>query len=130
METFRVAYPFALEEYSGPKDGEFYDGKTWRPGIRFEVRDSGYLYDPDQVAIADGMGQMVLEVVSRHKPGKFRSARSSFAASWIRTAAPSAKARLRVTTTPAFKRMAAGYRHEFEMAAQPTTSAKGPDHGR
>ena len=38
METFRVAYPFALEEYSGPKDGEFYDGKTWRPGIRFEVR--------------------------------------------------------------------------------------------
>ncbi|KDC09721.1 hypothetical protein AZ19_3626 [Bordetella bronchiseptica E012] len=130
METFRVAYPFALEEYSGPKDGEFYDGKTWRPGIRFEVRDSGYLYDPDQVAIADGMGQMVLEVVSRHKPGKFPE-RTFFLRSFVDPNGRAfGKARLRVTTTPAFKRMAAGYRHEFEMAAQPTTSAKGPDHGR
>ncbi|AZW24455.1 hypothetical protein CS345_17375 [Bordetella bronchiseptica] len=119
-----------MEEYSGPKDGEFYDGKTWRPGIRFEVRDSGYLYDPDQVAIADGMGQMVLEVVSRHKPGKFPE-RTFFLRSFVDPNGRAfGKARLRVTTTPAFKRMAAGYRHEFEMAAQPTTSAKGPDHGR
>ncbi len=116
METFRVAYPFALEEYSGPKDGEFYDGKTWRPGVRFEVRDSGYLYDPDQVAIADGMGQMVLEVVSRHKPGKFPE-RTFFLRSFVDPNGRSfGKAKLRVTTTQAFKRMASGYRHEFESA--------------
>lgn len=124
METLRVAYPFALEEYSGPKDGEFYDGKTWRPGVRFELRSSGYLGDPDEVAIADGMGEMVLEVVSRHKPGKFPE-RTFFLRSFV---APDGrafgKAKLRVTTTPAFNRMAAGYRHEFEHAAQPTTSAK------
>lgn len=124
METFRVAYPFALEEYSGPKDGEFYDGKTWRPGVRFVVRDSGYLYDPDQLAIADGMGQMVLEVVSRHKPGKFPE-RTFFLRSFVDPNGRAfGKAKLRVTTTPAFKRMAAGYRHEFEMAVQPTTKER------
>lgn len=124
METFRVAYPFALEEYSGPKDGEFFDGTTWRPGVRFEVRDSGYLYDPDQVAIADGMGQMVLEVVSRHKPGKFPE-RTFFLRSFVDPDGRTfGKAKLRVTTTSAFKRMAAGYRHGFEIAAQPTTKER------
>ena len=105
-------------------------GRPGAPASASRLGDSGYLYDPDQVAIADGMGQMVLEVVSRHKPGKFPE-RTFFLRSFVDPNGRAfGKARLRVTTTPAFKRMAAGYRHEFEMAAQPTTSAKGPDHGR
>lgn len=123
METFRVPYPFVLEEYSGPKDGDFYDGKTWRPGVRFETRDSGYQYGPDTVAVADGMGEMVLEVVSRHHPGKYPE-RTFYLRSFVDpTGRAFGKAKVRVTTSAAFKRLARGYRHEFEMAHPTPTGA-------
>ena len=37
MNTHKVKFPFILQEYSGPMDGEFVDGvKTWKPGTRCE----------------------------------------------------------------------------------------------
>lgn len=110
----RVPFPFVQEEYSGPKDGEFFDGKSWRPGVRHElVSNTG-----DTETLADGMGEMVLEVVSTHRPGRYPE-RTFFLRSFVDpTGRAFGKAKLRVTTTAAFKNLTKGYRHEFEMAAQ------------
>jgi hypothetical protein len=115
-KLLEVPFPFVREEYSGPKDGEFFEGESWRPGVRFETRDSGYMYDPDSVAVADSLGKMVLEVVSTHKPGRFPE-RTFYLRSFIDPDGRAfGKPKLRVTTSAAFRNLARGYRHEFEMS--------------
>ncbi len=65
-DVLRIKFPFLREWY------DFYDedgpckGKTWNPGVRRELVDPG-----DAVTIADGEGEMVLEVVGVFKPGRF-----------------------------------------------------------
>lgn len=103
---FNVPYPMIRAEF------EDFDGatkKTWRPGVR---------YDGDEYleASADGLGKMVLTVVSVHKPGRFPT-RVFYTRQWITPEGkPFGKGSLKIATTDKFRRIAARYQHYFEIA--------------
>lgn len=104
-DKYSVTYPFILDDgWDEPP------AKTWRPGVRFEN------VSPEDVgAFADGEGQMTLTVVSLHKPGRFPS-RVFYTRAWR---APNGKefgkSRLLIATAQKFKRIAAGYGHEYRL---------------
>lgn len=107
-------YPFVKESFVKQEwDGDSptaceIDG--WRPGCNIEKGDQ---YGGSSF-YADEVGQMILTVVSLHKPGRY-PARVFFTRQWRD---PDGKVfgakKLRVTTEQAFKSMSKGYRHEFE----------------
>lgn len=104
-ETHSVRYPFAREEVElcdGPATG-------WRPGCR-----SVQNYD-DFDFIADGHGEMLLTVVSTHKPGKFPE-RVFYTRQWKDPdGRVFGKGALRNTTAGNFRKLLRGYRHEYEQ---------------
>jgi hypothetical protein len=113
-KTYEVAYPFVLEEVDLPPDdpeGGMRSVKSWRPGVGFIHSDPNC----DADSYADAFGQMLLTVVDVHKPGKY-PARVFYTRKWRDPKGREfGKAGLRITTTPAFKRLLAGYRHEIDL---------------
>lgn len=107
----RVAYPMVLEPVELLGDDGPYQTKSWRPGVRY-VNQSPY---GDSAASADGVGWMILRVVSIHKPGKYPE-RVFYTRTWTDPTGQSfGKTKLRVTTTQAFRAMAKGFRYEYEV---------------
>lgn len=94
-------------------EGCGYQTEGWRPGC--EADTDGY----STVYAADGIGKMVLEVISAHRPGKYQE-RVFYLRRWID---PDGKefgaAKLRITTAAAFTKLMRGYRHDFELAGDP-----------
>lgn len=83
---------------------------TWKPGVRFE-----YVQPDGTESFADALGRVVLTVVSVHKPGRFPT-RVFFTRTWIDPEGKAfGKTKCRMTTVPAFKRLAHGYMHQFRL---------------
>lgn len=110
-DKFEVRYPFVRETVTLFDCDEGREETGWRPGCDREGIEDGFGgYD----YAADAHGQMLLEVVSTHKPGKFIE-RVFYIRQWRD---PDGKVfgknKLRVTTVAAFGRLLKGYRHEYE----------------
>lgn len=64
-QSFTVRYPFVRSTYQYFDEDGPSESPTWKPGTR------NVQYGEDCEAVADGMGEMTLTVVSTHKPGKY-----------------------------------------------------------
>ena len=113
--VYRVPYPFVLEDFTAYDEDGLSTTKSWRPGVRFAA-----VGPEESEAVADGIGQQVLTVVSVHKPGRFPT-RVFYTQEWI---SPNGnrfgKTKCRVTTMQAFGLRARGYRFEWALADQVT----------
>lgn len=110
-EVHRIAYPMVVEPVQLLGDDGPYETKSWRPGVRYE------LYSPygGSTACADGVGQMVLQVVSTHKPGRYPE-RVFYIRQWVDPLGKTfGKKKLRITTSQAFMSMLKGFRYEYEV---------------
>ena len=108
-----VPHPFVREKVSLFDEDGPHEALSWRPGIRWEMtsQDGGD-------AFADAVGEQLLTVVSRHKPGKFPE-RIFYTRRWRDPDGKVfGKTKCRVTTVGAFKSLVRGYRHEFLMTAK------------
>lgn len=110
-DEFRVKYPFVSCVYSGYDErGEFQED-SWRPGCK-----SVLMPDCDTAWFANAEGQMVITVVGVFKPGKFPE-RVFYTRKWID---PDGKefgnGKLRIATTPTFKKRIMGYYHQYEIS--------------
>lgn len=121
-QVFTSPYPFVRTTYQHVEsDGEggwdVDERQTWKPGVRVEDADGMGNVD----TIADGKGEVILTVVSVHRPGKFQT-RVFFTRSWRNPdGVLFGKNKLRVTTLAAFTGYTKGYRHWGdldEMAGQ------------
>jgi len=109
-QVFEVDYPFYLGEYTRYYAGEVEMGETWVPGCKSEI-----IYPDDCGFVAEGMGKMLLTLVDIHKPGRFPE-RVFYTRKWIDPDGDTfGSSRLHITTTPTFKRRAAGYYHEYRI---------------
>lgn len=111
--VFRVPYPFIRDTFTERDETGFYEVKTWRPGARPEDD------EPDGVEfVADGMGEIILTVVSTHKPGRYPT-RVFFTRKWINPDGKEfGKNGCRMTTAGKFRRLVRGYAHAFVMARE------------
>lgn len=105
-------YPFVRTSWDRFDEDGPYQVEGWRPGCEADTDEFGTAY------IADGVGKMVLEVISAHLPGKYQE-RVFYLRRWID---PDGKefgaAKLRVTTAASFTKLMRGYRHDFEFAGE------------
>lgn len=110
---YRVKFPFVTEVYNGLDEDAPHQDETWRPGVRFEA-----CSPEDFEAIAEAEGEMILTVIDIHKPGRYPE-RVFYTRKWID---PDGKEfgdeKLRITTTPTFRKRAAGYYHDYRMEGQ------------
>lgn len=114
-QVVKVDYPFSRTEYTPPpgEDGNFNTILSWRPGIWYLP--NGH---DDADVLADGMGKMILSVVSIHKPGKW-PARVFYVREWkTPDGKVFGKQRCKVMAQSAFKGLLRGYRHDFKMATE------------
>ena len=116
-QTFEVRYPFVKEVIQVPHFNP--DGipsehtESWRPGVLME--DTKPYGQPEAYAHAEG--EMILEVVSTHKPGRFRE-RVFFIRQWRDPDGKTfGQTRLRMTTVGAFRNMTRGYRYRYDIEA-------------
>ena len=101
-DKFEVRYPFVRVT---PFVGEPFDAGAWRPGCEEQ---------PEEEWFADAHGQMLLEVISTHKPGKFLD-RVFYTRHWRDPDGKEfGKNNLRVATASSFGRLLKGYRHDYE----------------
>jgi len=110
---YRGPYPFLLQkmqrwDQTKGQFGEMVDYVGWRPGCRFETVSGEYT--EEQVADCDGEGEIMLSVVSIHRPSKKYPERVFFTRQWR---APDGlifgKTKLRVLTKAAFVRRCKGW---------------------
>jgi hypothetical protein len=117
---FRAPYPFVRTTYTEQDEDGFAEVKSWKPGTRFVER---FVY-PDHVesdCFADGVGEIILTVVSVHKPGRFPT-RVFFTRKWQRPDGREfGKPKCHCVTSDKFKRLAKGYRFDFEIQDQGAT---------
>lgn len=119
-DTRFVAYPFVKFERLVCDEDGMRDVMTWRPGIQYEWVDA-----ENTEAVAHGMGLMVLDVVSRHKPGRYPE-RVFYTRKWIDPDGKDfGKPGCKIATAEKFNRISRGYavgyridpdalvRHEF-----------------
>lgn len=111
-DLIQVAYPFARCKV-GIHDGEggTIQIESWAPGTR-----GVFVYPDDSEDVADGMGWMNLQEVSRHKPGKYPER-----VFYVRTFTDPdgrtfGKTKLRMTTVQNFKRLSTRFGYRFRMA--------------
>lgn len=117
-DVFRVKYPFLRCKVdvadSDPEGQGFATIQSWKPGVEFHTDN----YGNEGPTTCDGEGEMVLTVVDVLKPGKYPT-RVFFTRRWVRPDGKEfGKGGLHISTVPAFKRRAAGYMHEYELAEQ------------
>lgn len=106
--VFAVPYPFVRDLYDEGGDPPV---PTWRPGVRYE------LLPPDggEEAVADGVGEMHLRVVSTHKPGRYPE-RVFYVRQWQDPDGHVFGASvLRIATINKFRRLAAGYAFSYRL---------------
>jgi len=108
--VFEVPYPFVRVSVR-VRDGEGGSEKidSWTPGVTpFD--------DGDEYRLrADGMGQMILRVVSVHKPGKYPE-RVFFTREWVTPEGKRfGKTGLKMLTKAMFVSRTYGYRYVFEI---------------
>lgn len=106
-----VPFPFVRDTYIGP-EGEVVG---WRPGTRVEYGGDGDPSYNDEEWQADGMGHMLITEYQTVKvPGYVE--RTFYSRAWRDPDGREfGKKKLRITATPAFKRMLKGYRHSFQL---------------
>jgi hypothetical protein len=110
-DVFRASYPFIRDEYEEMDQDGIHKIKTWIPGVRHE-----WCGPEDTEAVADAMGEIVLTVVSVHKPGHYPT-RVFFTRRWADPKGREfGKTKCRCTTLQAFRRYVRGYEHEYRMA--------------
>ncbi len=115
---FAVPYPFVRDVFeSWDADGPVRT-VTWKPGVR------NVLVPPDDCeAVADGVGAQILTVVSVHKPGRY-PARVFYERQWSSPAETMfGKRKCLIKTQQAFRRVIAGYWHEYRLASPEETAA-------
>lgn len=106
--VFTVPFPYVRNEYDRR---DRVDDWPWKPGIRTEMLPPEGADDP----VADAMGQMVLTVVSTHKPGKYQE-RVFYTRKWIDPDGTTfGKGLLKVTTTGCFRKLTSGYSLPFRL---------------
>lgn len=107
-EIFEVIYPFCKTKFKKwDEDGE-YIIDSWKPGCNAEQYDEG-----GAEWYADGVGAMIIEVISTHKPGKYPE-RVFYLRRWRDPEGVEfGKPCLRITTTANLKRLAKGFRYRF-----------------
>jgi len=106
-EQYRCPYPFIWDTYSYYNEDGLCDIDTIRPGVRYTGVD---------VVEADAMGEMVLDVISVHKPGKYPE-RVFYIRQWIGPDGKQfGKKCLRITTISNFKILMKGYKYRVEKA--------------
>ena len=111
-ETYTVKYPFSRAEVSLPDgEGGFYTMKSWSPGCRDEW------VPPDDVElVADGHGEMLLNVVARFKPGKYPE-RIFYTRQWKDPDGKVfGKTKLHIAAIYKFRRLAAGYYFDYRVS--------------
>jgi hypothetical protein len=118
--VFRAPYPFVRTTYTEQDEDGYAEVKSWKPGTRFVER---FIY-PDHIesdCLADGVGEIILTVVSIHKPGRFPT-RVFFTRKWQRPDGREfGKPKCHCVTSDKFKRLAKGYRFDFEIRDQGAT---------
>lgn len=113
---FRAGFPFVRETYTEYDEDGPCDRLSWKPGTR--VENSG---PEDTKLVADGVGSIVLTVVSLHQPSPRYPTRVFFVRQWVSPDGRKfGKTRCRMTTVQAFKRLANGYRFPFEIETLPS----------
>lgn len=118
-KVIEVSYPFSKETLSLLDGDGFADFETWRPGCI--VNNYG---DGDTEYCAEGMGKMVLTVVSTHKPGKYPE-RVFYTRQWIDPDGKTfGKGKLHNRSKAQFSKLCKGYRHSFYLNDEWTPGAK------
>lgn len=109
-KIYTIEYPFCRDKANVWDEEGYGEIDTWRPGIRHVEDDEGLWPE------ADAMGEMILSVVSIHRPGKFPT-RIFYTRKW-RTPDGKifGKKKLLITTQQAFSRLLNGYRHKYDLA--------------
>jgi len=108
-QKIKVKFPFYMGTHDGyDACGEFYSDDVWIPGCKERP-----LPPDDSELVADDVGVMVLTIVDIHKPGRYPE-RIFYTRKWVD---PDGKefgsGKLNITTTPTFKRRAAGYYYPY-----------------
>jgi hypothetical protein len=112
MAQIDVLYPFVRCLKDVPNDEGLESVQCWRPGVVY--RAAGY-YGDESEGFAHGVGSMLLEVVSTHKPGRFPE-RVFYTRKWRDPDGREfGNGALKITTAQAFKRMCAGFRYEYRI---------------
>ena len=110
-------YPFVRTVFSGAEwdnDGPHeYQLEGWKPGCNTD-RDDPY---GSINFFADATGEMILTVVSTHKPGRFAE-RVFYTRQWRDPDGKvfGAENKLRITSAAGFTMLTRGYRHDFEVS--------------
>jgi hypothetical protein len=110
--VFRSPYPFVRTTHT-EFDGDGYsEVRTWKPGVEMEQ-----VYIPpddcDTECVAEGVGEIILTVVSVHKPGRYPT-RVFFTRRWRDPGGKEfGKNACRVATVEKFRRLSRGYYHEY-----------------
>ena len=116
-KTYSVEYPFCRDKIHLFDEEGGAEVDTWRPGTRQMHENNGEF--AERWTEADAMGEMLLSVVSVHRPGVYPE-RVFFTREWKD---PDGKVfgknNLRVKSKAAFKRMLKGYRHDFMLPPFP-----------
>ncbi|MFZ5621139.1 MAG: hypothetical protein ACOY5W_08980 [Pseudomonadota bacterium] len=116
-ETYSVRYPFVREKVELFGEDGPYETMSWRPGAEWEQEDEYR----DAVACADAFGEMLLTVVSLHKPGRFPT-RAFYTRQWKDPdGRVFGKGGLRISTAEKFRRISKGYRHEVWVDGERAT---------
>lgn len=115
-----VRYPFVRVTVElWPDDPEATQPKatrSWRPGVEVETDQYG-----GSESAADAMGEMLLTVIDKHKPGRFPT-RVFYTRQWKDPDGHTfGKRGLRITTLDAFRRLIRGYAHEFWLDGERTS---------
>lgn len=128
-QLHRVPYPFCWEKFTAypVKYGPGVETDTWRPGTQMvDGGEYGRYGEQELSAVSHGMGFMLAEVISIHKPGRFPE-RVFFTRTWETPDGKQfGKQKLRITTTAAFRRLIKGYRYEFELVEEDGPSEPAP----
>ena len=116
-EVYRAPYPFVMVEstyFDFELNHEMRDDPTWRPGVEFPEKGK-----PE--ARADGMGEVILTVVSRHKPSPKHQERVFYTRRWRDPEGREfGNDKLHVTTAQAFARRKRGWwvSHSFALTGK------------
>ena len=113
-------YPFYLGTYTEHDEDGRLEFKTWVPGVR-----DGFVPPDEAISVYDGIGKIILTVISVHKPGRFPH-RVFFTRQWEDPAGRRfGKSACRVATLQKFRRLAKGYRHECRLATPQARTTDG-----
>jgi hypothetical protein len=117
-ETYEVAYPFVRSTYE-TRDFDADTGMDyvsdvvdcWKPGIESEM-----VYHDEAEAVADGVGKMLLTVVSVHPLPRPYPTRVFFVREWVDPDGKRfGKKKMHIMTLAAFRRRASGFSIEYRM---------------